>query len=81
MYTKIRTKNGDELNVTTQQYIVGTYVIINNDPACQFGVKTEENKYHLDIRKRALKNGDTISGGSIIMIEGKKIPENVNTFN
>lgn len=71
MYTKIKTKDGQILNVTTQQYIVGTYVIINNDPSKQFGVNEPEEKFHLKVRKKSLKLGDKLIGGSILDYNGK----------
>lgn len=71
MYTKIKTTDGKTLNVTTQQYIVGTYVIINNDPSQQFGINESEEKFHLSIRKKCLKSGDKLVGGSILDYNGK----------
>jgi len=71
MFTKIKTKEGKEFSIVTQQYVVGTYVIINNNPALQFGVKIPEEKYHLKIRTEALKNGDTLLAGSILTYNGK----------
>ena len=71
MYTNIKTKEGKTLNVTTQQYIVGTYVIVNNDPSQQFGVNEPEEKFHLKLRKRCLNSGDKLVGGSILDYNGK----------
>ena len=40
-----------EHKIVTQQYQVGTYVIIYHDPAQQFGVSVSEVKFHKHIRK------------------------------
>lgn len=77
MYTNIRTQDGKTLNITTQQYQVGTYVIVNNDPSQQFGINDPEEKFHLKIRKNCIKNGDTLVSGSILDYNGK-LP--INTF-
>jgi len=77
MFTTIKTKEGQEINITTQQYVVGLYVIINNDPSQQFGVNTDETKYHKDIRIKCIKNGDTLVGGSVLDVKSK-FP--INTF-
>lgn len=77
MYTKILTKEGKELNVVTQQYSVGTYVIINNDPSMQFGVDKKEDEYHKKLRITCIKGGDTLIGGSILDVKSK-FP--INTF-
>ena len=77
MFTKILTKEGMELNFVTQQYNVGTYVIINNDPSMQFGVDKKEDVYHKEIRIQCIKGGDTLVGGSLLTLK-TKYP--INTF-
>ena len=52
MITTIIDNEHKEHKIVTQQYQVGTYVIIDNDPAQQFGVNTSEVKYHKLLRKR-----------------------------
>lgn len=61
LYTKIIAKNCSITTINTQEYATGTYVIINNDPAIQFGVEESEIDYHTRIRKCAIKNGAKIS--------------------
>jgi hypothetical protein len=77
MFTKILTKDGKELNVVTQQYLVGTYVIINNDPSMQYGVDKKEYEYHKKLRITCIKGGDTLVDGSILDVKSK-FP--INTF-
>jgi hypothetical protein len=64
-YTTIKTKEGEKINFTTQQYEVGTYCIINNDPSQQFGIDENEIKFHKKIQKQAKKNGDVILETSV----------------
>ena len=52
MITTIIDDKHKEHKIVTQQYQVGTYVIIDNDPAQQFGVNMSEVKYHKGLRKR-----------------------------
>lgn len=77
MYTKIQAKNGEEINVFSQQYICGTYFIVNNDSAQQGNFAKKENEFHLELRKKALKIGDKLVAGSILDYSGK-LP--INTF-
>ena len=51
MITTIIDDEHKEHEIVTQQYEIGTYVIIDNDPAQQFGVNMSEVKYHKYIRK------------------------------
>lgn len=37
MWTKLKDNEHGVLDINTQQYATGTYVIINNDPSKQFG--------------------------------------------
>lgn len=64
-YTIIETKEGEKLNFTTQQYKIGTYCIINNDPSQQFGVSMDEIKFHKKIQRQAKKNNDEIIETSV----------------
>lgn len=43
-------KTGKTLKVQTQQYTIGTYVIIDDDPNQQFGLDIDEKQYHEDIK-------------------------------
>ena len=61
LYTKIIEKDGSITTINTQEYIIGTYVIINNDLSKQFGVEEREIDYHTRIRKLAIENGAKIS--------------------
>lgn len=49
--TIIDDKDKKKHKIVTQQYQVGTYVIVDHDPAQQFGVNMSEVKYHKHIRK------------------------------
>lgn len=51
MTTTIIDDKHKEHKIVTQQYEIGTYVIIDHDPAQQFGVNMSEIKYHKHIRK------------------------------
>lgn len=66
MYTVVQEVDGSKNTIVTKQYEVGTYVIINNDPSLQFNVDKKEEDYHFSIRKKALKEGAKIIGGTII---------------
>ena len=66
MYTKIQTKEGKELLFTTQQYEVGLYIIINNDPSKQFTIDTKERDFHIELRRDSRKNKSIILEGSIL---------------
>lgn len=71
MYTKIKAKDGKETLFLTQQYEIGTYCIIDNDPGKQFGVDEKEEVFHAGIRKKVIKMGDTLLAGSFIPVKGK----------
>jgi hypothetical protein len=80
MYTKIkRTDDGKEFIFLTQQYEVGTYCIVNSDPSQQFGVQVKEEKFHADLRKKAIKHGDKVLAGSILPAP-KKSKYDINKF-
>jgi len=51
MITTIIDDKHKEHKIVTRQYLVGIYVIIDNDPAQQFGVNMSEVKYHKWLRK------------------------------
>ena len=60
MTTTIENKEGKRLTFHTQQYEVGLYVIINNNPASQYCVNRTEEKYHKGIIKTAIALGDRV---------------------
>lgn len=78
MFTKIKTKEGKELNFVTQQYETGLYIIVNNNPALQGSSLLKEEAYHKQLRIKAIKIGDTLLDGTIIPYKGKKY--NINNF-
>jgi hypothetical protein len=71
MWTKLQDPIEGILTFTTQQYDIGTYVIINGDPAKQFASKLNENEYHCKIRLRCLKRGGKILNGDFVKYKGK----------
>ena len=77
MWTKLKDNKHGVLNINTQQYATGTYVIINNDTSKQFSSPLYENEYHIGIRLRCLANGGTILNGSIVKYDGE---QNLNDF-
>lgn len=77
MWTKLNDPEYGVLDINTQQYETGTYVIINNDPSKQFNSLLYENEYHVGIRLRCLANGGTILNGSIVEYSGE---QNLNDF-
>ena len=77
MWTKLKDNEHGVLDINTQQYATGTYVIVNNDPSKQFGSPLYENEYHVGIRLRCLANGGTILNGSIVKYNGE---QNLNDF-
>jgi len=51
MYTKIKNKKtGKITEFQTQQYDVGLYVIVDNDPSQQFNLDVKEQVFHDKIR-------------------------------
>lgn len=78
MFTTIKTKEGKELNFVTQQYELGLYIIVNNDPALQGSSLLKEEIYHKQLRIKAIKAGDTLVDGTIIPYKGRKY--NINNF-
>lgn len=77
MWTRLKDPEHGVLDINTQQYESGTYVIINNNPSKQFGSLLYENEYHVGIRLRCLANGGTILNGSIVEYSGE---QNLNDF-
>jgi hypothetical protein len=75
MFTIIKEPDGTETNIVTQEYEVGTYIIINNDPSLQSGSVLKEIPYHIKIRKAALKQGASIISGTYIP---GKFKQNIN---
>lgn len=52
MITTIIDDKHKEHKIVTQQYQIGTYVIIDNDPAQQFSTNASEIEFHKLIRER-----------------------------
>lgn len=51
MFTKVKVKEtGEFTSFRSEQFGVGLYVIINNDPAQQFNLDNTEQNFHDDIR-------------------------------
>ena len=51
MYTKIKEiKTGKIIEFTSQQYVCGLYVIIDNDPSQQMSLDVPEETFHNDLR-------------------------------
>jgi len=72
MLTNIIDSEGRELSFLTQYYsTMGTYFIINNNPAMQGGSKLDENKFHVQLRIKTLKSGGTIVSGNVLDYKGK----------
>lgn len=79
MFTKIyNNKTNKEISIVTQQYEIGTYIIINNDPMLQGTTILKEEQYHKKIRISAIKNNDIIISGSILNCKSKY---KINNFN
>lgn len=79
MFTKIKTESGTELH-TTQQYAMGTYLIIDNDPNFQCMLTCDEIAYHIKLRQKVLKDkkGASIING--IIIESYRGKYSINSF-
>lgn len=78
MFTKIRTKKGKEFTFVTQQYKIGLYVNVNNNPALQGISSLKEEVYHKELRIKVIKAGDILVDGTIIPYKDKKY--NINNF-
>lgn len=61
MVTVIVGDDNKEHTIVTQQYQVGLYVIIDHDPAQQFGLDIEEKEYHRKLREEYNYNLDKSS--------------------
>lgn len=61
MITVIIDDDNEEHEIVTQQYQVGLYVIIDHDPAQQFGLDIEEKEYHRKLREEYNYNSDKSS--------------------
>lgn len=77
MWTKLNDPEHGVLDINTQQYENGTYVIINSDPSKQFCSPLYENEYHVGIRLRCISTGGTILNGSIVKYNGE---QDLNNF-
>lgn len=60
MVTKIKDKRGNIITFRTQQYSIGTYIIINDDPSHQGCLDVGENMLHIRIRSRHKELGSEI---------------------
>ena len=61
MITVIKNKEDEEISFTTQQYEVGLYLIINNNPAKQYSLNVhDEKEWHKSLRKGILEKGEEI---------------------
>ena len=82
MYTEITIKEtGEKVTHYTQQYDIGTYIIINHNPALQGGSTLKERDYHIKLRKTVLKANDLISSGTILSYKGKLPLNEFKTIN
>lgn len=79
MITVINNKELGKIEIVTQQYQLGLYVAIykNKRLINQFGSNLKEVAYHMKVRIRAIKIGDTIVDGTILETKSK-YP--INTF-
>jgi hypothetical protein len=71
MFTKVKLKDGTIDYIASQQYSIGTYIIINNDSSKQFGVDDEEKIFHKKIRISILKDGGCILNGTFLNLKSK----------
>jgi len=71
MFTEIQNKDNSITSIVTQQYAVGTYIIINNNPTLQGSSPKKERDYHIYLRRKVLKNKDLIINGTILDYNGK----------
>lgn len=71
MYSILINSAGVETTFTTQQYMVGTYIIVNNDPRLQSSTQLPEETFHIKIRTKCLKDGGTIKSGSFVNSKNK----------
>lgn len=77
MYTKIETKDKEIIIYITQQYSLGTYFIINNNPSLQGNSKDTEEIFHKKLRINTINNNGTILNGTIISCKSKYL---INDF-
>lgn len=52
MYTKFIGDDGKWHEITTQQYEVGLYAIVDHDPAQQFGLDVDDKTFHQHLREQ-----------------------------
>ncbi len=76
MYTQIEIDNTIH-SFVTQQYNVGTYIIVDNNPALQSCINKNELNFHIDLRKTALKHKDILVNGTHLDYNGKLL---INKF-
>jgi len=73
MWTKLQDPEEGILEFNTQQYKIGTYVIINSNPTKQFTTSLNENEYHCRIRLQCLKRGGKILNGNNVIYKGNAL--------
>ena len=79
MYTKLKQIDGKPNFFNTNQWSVGVYVIINNDPKTQYCIHNiTEREFHIKLRRDCLKSGGTILDGT--KIENYKGRYKINKF-
>lgn len=72
MFTTIYdTKRKQTDSIVTQQYEVGTYMIINNDHALQGVCDDNEEIVHKKIRIKAIKLSNIITSGTVLSCKSK----------
>lgn len=73
MRTVIKDKELGNIEIITQQYESSLYVAIykNKRLINQYGSNLEEVAYHIKVRIRAIKRGDTIVEGNVIETKSK----------
>lgn len=80
MRTVIKYKELGNIEIITQQYELGLYVALykNKELITQFGSELKERSYHIEVRVKAIKEGDSIIDGNVIDNYKGKYP--INTF-
>lgn len=73
MRTVIKNKELGNIEIITQQYQAGLYIVIykNKRLINQYGSNLKEAEYHRKVRIRAIKIGDIIVEGTVLEIKSK----------
>lgn len=67
MLTKYKTKNDKIYFYSTRSFDSGVLCVINDDVNTTFCVKNkDERTYHIDLRRKIIKNGGEIITGTVI---------------